>query len=50
MDLLMNDALFRALLGENSNNKVSEYDEEIVFSRILTYYNTVISKYVNRAH
>jgi glycosyltransferase involved in cell wall biosynthesis len=50
MDLLMNDALFRALLGENSKNKVSEYDEEIVFSRILTYYNTVISKYVNRAH
>jgi len=42
---LLNDTSLRTRLAENSKIKASQFDEEIIFPRILAYYDLVISKY-----
>jgi glycosyltransferase involved in cell wall biosynthesis len=41
IQLLSNDHLLRLKLGYNAKNRVSQYDEDIVFPKILQYYQTL---------
>lgn len=42
--LLSIDDCLRTTLGNNAKNKVMDYDEDIVFPKILHYYSTLIQK------
>jgi glycosyltransferase involved in cell wall biosynthesis len=42
--LLTQDSSLRMQLGENSKVRVSKFDEEIIFSNLISYYNSVIYK------
>lgn len=44
MRLLANNDSLRLRLGENAKIRASEYDEEIVFSKILRYYEALVSE------
>jgi glycosyltransferase involved in cell wall biosynthesis len=44
IQLLSNDHLLRLKLGYNAKNRVSQYDEDIVFPKILQYYQNLIQR------
>ncbi|MGB7637770.1 MAG: glycosyltransferase family 4 protein [Nitrososphaeraceae archaeon] len=47
--LLTQDSSLRIQLGENSKVKVSKFDEEIIFSNLICYYNSVICKNTSKS-
>jgi glycosyltransferase involved in cell wall biosynthesis len=47
--LLIRDSSLRMQLGENSKVSVPKFDEEIIFSNLISYYNSVISKNISKS-